>query len=60
MSRRVWFFVGAALVCLVLIPVAPADFRWVPMVVAAVYGALAALTGLEHWVEERRLRRREP
>jgi hypothetical protein len=60
MDRRVTFFFGAAIVCAVLIPVAPPDLRWVPEAVAAVYFVLAALTGLESWLEIRRERRREP
>jgi hypothetical protein len=49
MSRRVVFFVGAAVTCAALVLVAPADLRWVPAVVATVYGLLAALTALEEW-----------
>jgi type IV secretory pathway VirB2 component (pilin) len=58
MERRVPFFLIAALVCGVLTFAAPADFRWVPVVVAAVYLVLAAATALEQWTEGRR--RREP
>jgi hypothetical protein len=60
MSRRVTFFVGAALVCALLVPVSPADLRWVPIAVSAVYFVIAALTGIEDWLEERRRIRREP
>ena len=60
MNRRVTFFAGAAVLCILLIPVAPADLRWVPEAVAAVYVVLAGLTGLEDWLENRRERRREP
>ena len=60
MDRRVTFFAGAAVLCVLLIPVAPADLRWVPEVVAAVYFVLAALTGLEDGLENRRERSREP
>jgi hypothetical protein len=60
MSRRVVFFAGAALLCALLVPVSPADLRWVPMAVSAVYLVLAALTGLEDWSEERRRHRSGP
>jgi hypothetical protein len=58
MDRRVAFFLVAALTCGLLTPLAPADFRWVPVVVAGVYLVLAGLTALEQWSEARR--RREP
>jgi putative exporter of polyketide antibiotics len=60
MSRRVMFFAGAALLCAFLVPVAPVELRWVPIGVSAVYFVLAALTGLEDWLESRRDRAREP
>ena len=59
MSRRVTFFVIAAVTCAVLTLAAPADLRWVPEVVAVVYGVLAALTALEEWSTTRH-HRREP
>lgn len=59
MERRVPFFLVAALTCVLLTFAAPADFRWVPIVVAAVYVVLAAATALEQWTEARR-RQREP
>jgi hypothetical protein len=59
MSRRVTFFVGAAVLCALLVPLAPADLRWVPMATSAVYVVIASLTGLEDWLEERRRIRRE-
>ena len=49
MSRRVTFFVIAAGTCAVLTFAAPADLRWVPVIVAGVYATLAALTALEEW-----------
>jgi hypothetical protein len=58
MDRRIGFCLVAALTCALLTPLAPADFRWVPMVVCGVYLVLAALTALERWTEDRR--RREP
>jgi hypothetical protein len=59
MERRVPFFLIAAFTCGVLTFAAPADFRWVPVVVAVVYLILAGATALEQWSEARR-RRREP
>ena len=54
MSRRMTFFAGAAILCALLVPLAPADLRWVPVVVSAVYVVIAALTGLEDFLEARR------
>ena len=59
MSRRVTFFVIAAVACAVLTFAAPADLRWVPEIVAGVYSLLAALTLLEEWSTARH-HRREP
>jgi hypothetical protein len=53
MSRRVSFFAIAALACAVLTLAAPADLRWVPEIVAVVYGILASLTALEEWSTSR-------
>jgi hypothetical protein len=60
MSRRVVFFAGAALLCALLVPVSPADLRWVPITVSAVYVVIAALTGLEDWLEGRRRHNHHP
>ena len=43
MNRRVGFFLGAALICVLLVPVLDAKFQWVPKVVAAIYVVLALL-----------------
>ena len=59
MSRRVTFFVIAAVACAILIFAAPEDLRWVPEMMAVVYAVLAALTGLEEWSTSRH-HRREP
>ena len=56
MDRRVAFFLIAAVTCAVLTFAAPPDLRRVPVVVAAVYFVLAALTALEQWSEARRNR----
>ena len=47
MDRRARFFLVAAVICLVLVPVADQKFRWVPMVTAAAYILLAAAVILE-------------
>ena len=46
-DRRLWFFLGAALVCLALIAPTPSDFRWVPIAIASAYAVLAALVAFE-------------
>jgi hypothetical protein len=58
MSRRVGFFVIAAVACALLTLAAPVDLRWVPEAVAAVYAVLAVLTAIEQWAAERE--HREP
>jgi hypothetical protein len=49
MDRRALFFLGAAVVCLVLVPVADAGHRWVAVTTGAVYVVLAVLSALDHW-----------
>ena len=49
MDRRALFFLVAALACAVLYPVAPADLRWVTLVVSGVYVVLALLAALDAW-----------
>ncbi len=46
-DRRLWFFLGAAAVCALLVPAAPSGLRWVPQMLVAVYLGLAALVALE-------------
>ncbi|HWC69187.1 MAG TPA: hypothetical protein VG478_14055 [Acidimicrobiales bacterium] len=41
MDRRAWFFLGAAALCAVLIPVTESRFRWVPIALVIVYTLLA-------------------
>jgi hypothetical protein len=48
MDRRSIFFVVAAAVCAVMIPLAPADLRWVPSWLAIAYVVLAFLSVLDH------------
>jgi predicted small integral membrane protein len=55
MDRRALFFLGAALVCLVLVPLTPADLRWFALVLSAVYLLLAVASALDN-----RSRRRQP
>ena len=47
MNRRVGFFLGAALVCFVLIPVLDRKFQWVPRGVGIGYLVLALLATLD-------------
>jgi len=55
MDRRALFFLGSALVCLLLVPATPADLRWFTLAVAAVYVLLATGSALDN-----RSRRRRP
>ena len=48
MDRRALFFLGAAVVCLVLVPVADPEHRWVAIVTAVTYVVLAGLSALDH------------
>jgi hypothetical protein len=58
MDRRALFFLGAAVVCAVLIPIADPEHRWVPIGLSIVYTLLA----LASWADNRGRRRldREP
>jgi hypothetical protein len=49
MDRRALFFLAAAVVCALLIPVAEPDQRWVPIALSIVYAVLA----LASWVDAR-------
>lgn len=47
MDRRALFFLGAAALCALMIPLADASQRWVPIVVAIVYVLLALASALD-------------
>jgi hypothetical protein len=49
MDRRAVFFLGAAVVCALLIPVTEGEHRWVPIALAVVYVLLA----LASWADAR-------
>ena len=49
MDRRALFFLGAAVVCAVLIPVTEPEQRWVPIVLTIVYALLAVAS----WADAR-------
>ncbi|MGI8661845.1 MAG: hypothetical protein ACR2LQ_01365 [Acidimicrobiales bacterium] len=46
-DRRVAFFLFAAAVCFVLVPVADPELRWVPIFVGVVYIVLAVASALD-------------
>lgn len=46
-DRRISFFLAAALVCALMAPLAPSEFRWVPVATAVTYVVLAFLVALE-------------
>jgi hypothetical protein len=52
MDRRAVFFVGAAVVCFLLVPLAD-GYAWV----AATVGAVYVLLGLASWLDDRSRRR---
>ena len=53
MDRRALFFLIAAVVCAVLIPVTEPDQRWVPISLTVVYALLAVAS----WADSRGRRR---
>jgi hypothetical protein len=53
MDRRAVFFLGAAIVCGVLIPITETEQRWVPISLSIVY----ALLSLASWADTRGRRR---
>jgi hypothetical protein len=55
MDRRAAFFLLAAALCAVMIPIAEADVRWVPELTAVTYVVLALASFLDF-----RSRRRDP
>ena len=56
MDRRALFFLGSAVVCLVLAPLTPSNLRWFAFVLAGVYVVLAAASALDN----RSRRRHQP
>jgi len=60
MDRRVLFFVGAAAACVLLVPVAPDEFRKVCWIVAIVYLVMAAASGLDSYSRNHAVRRPHP
>lgn len=46
-DRRSLFFIGAALVCVALVPLSEPDLRWVPIAVSVTYVMLAVLSFLD-------------
>ncbi len=53
MDRRALFFLASAAVCLVLVPVTPADLRWFTAALAVVYVLLAIGSALDNWSRSR-------
>jgi hypothetical protein len=53
-DRRAVFFLVAALVCVVLTPLAASEHRWVSLTTAATYVVLAGLSALDHRSRSRR------
>ena len=47
MDRRAMFFVGAAVLCALLIPVTPEQFHYVPVVLIVLLLVLAVLSFLD-------------
>ena len=56
MDRRAVFLLGAAVVCVVLIPITEPDNRWVPIALSIVY----TLLSLASWADARGRRRAQP
>ena len=55
MDQRVSYVLGAALVSLLLLPLAPSEFRIVCEITSAVYVLLALATALDRWSRRREL-----
>jgi len=53
MDRRALFFLGSAAVCLLLVPLTPADLRWFTVALAIVYVVLAIGSALDNWSRSR-------
>jgi hypothetical protein len=52
-DRRALFFVLAAIVCMLLVPLAESEHRWVAEVTAVTYLVLAAASALDAWSRHR-------
>ena len=48
MDKRALFFLGAAIVCGLLVPVTEDHLRWVPIALAGLYLVLAGASWLDH------------
>jgi hypothetical protein len=60
-GRRPLFFLATALVCLVLLPASPPEFRWVNLGCAGLATFWAVLLAVEELAADRRARsRRDP
>jgi hypothetical protein len=53
MDRRALFFLGAAVACFVLTPLAEGHQRWVPLATGCTYIVLAIASALDHWSRTR-------
>ena len=53
MDRRITFFLIAAIVSLLLLPLSPPEFRIVCEITAAVYVVLALAVALDQWSRRR-------
>ena len=56
-DKRVPFFLIAALVCALLVPVADPAHQWVAMTTAIAYAVLSLLFALDSWSRARERRR---
>jgi hypothetical protein len=59
-DRRVYFFLGAALVVIAIYPFTPAEYRWVAVSVAVTYVVFAVLFALSSVSAERAARGNGP
>lgn len=57
MDRRALFFLGAAALSAVMVPIAEAEWRWVAIATAVTYVVLAILAALDGWSRARSGRR---
>ena len=48
MDKRALFFLGAAVVCAVLTPATPGEYRWFAAGLAVLYAVLAFASWLDH------------